>query len=96
MTRTVGSTPPFRLLCVGDAGEIAKELSGQECDVRQAADCGEALQLIAEQGADVVLLSASTLTGAAALPLQCDLQAVRTIAELLTLLSRTPSATGGT
>lgn len=96
MTRTVGSTRPFRLLCVGDAGEIGKALSGQDCNVLQAADCGEALRLIAEEGADVLLLSASTLTRSASLPLECDPEAVRAIGELLTSLSRTRTATGGT
>jgi hypothetical protein len=88
-------------LLVGGASEIAEALSGafgQHYDIIQAADCDDALRLIAEQGADVLLLSPAMFfggrpasvvpTGPATGSAEVDPEAVRIIGELLKALDK--------
>jgi hypothetical protein len=71
---------PSRFLLIGQGHEVADSLRdslGANHEVVQAADCDEALRVIAEGGADVVLLS--TAVG--------DPEAVRALGQLLTALA---------
>ncbi|HEY7580763.1 MAG TPA: hypothetical protein VH855_24495 [Acetobacteraceae bacterium] len=85
--------PSSRVLLVGGASQIAEALSGvfgQHYDIVQAADSDDALRLIAEEGADVLLLSQAMFfaerpaTGRA----EVDPEAVRIIGELLKALDK--------
>jgi hypothetical protein len=70
-----------RFLLIGQGHELADALKGRvgkNHEVVQAADFEEALRVIAEGGADVVLLS--TAVG--------DPEAVRAIGQLLTALAK--------
>ena len=80
MATSGGPGPSSRFLLIGQGHEVADALrdsldKGDE--VVQAADFDEAMRVIAEGGADVVLLS--TAVG--------DPEAVRAIGELLTALA---------
>ena len=71
---------PSRFLLIGQRHEVADSLRdslGANHEVVQAADCDEALRVIAEGGADVVLLS--TAVG--------DPEAIRALGQLLTALA---------
>ena len=79
MATSSGPGSSSRFLLIGQGDELADALRdglGENHDVVQAADCDEALRVIAEGGADVVLLC--TAVG--------DPEAVRAIGQLLTAL----------
>jgi hypothetical protein len=80
-------------LLIGGGSQIAEALNGvfgQRYDIVQAADSDDALRLIAEEGADVLLLSQAMFFGArpATGPAEVDPEAVRTIGELLKALDK--------
>ena len=80
MATSGGPGPSSRFLLIGQGHEVADALRdslGKSHEVVQAADFDEAMRVIAEGGADVVLLS--TAVG--------DPEAVRAIGELLTALA---------
>ena len=80
MAKSSGPGPSSRFLLIGQAHQLADALRdglGKDHEVVQAADFDEALRVIAEASADVVLLSASV----------GDPEAVRAIGQLLTALA---------
>jgi hypothetical protein len=95
-----GPGPRSRVLFLGESDELADDLRDAFCktyDVVQAADCQEALRLIAEGGADVLLLTPAIslrgragrcVSGSPAPWMDLGPEAVRAVGELLTALAK--------
>jgi hypothetical protein len=100
MAKSSGPGPSSRFVLIGQSNDLVNALRdtfGKSHDIVQAADHKDALRLIAEGGADVLLLSPAILgdpagrsapaeTGSSSPDL--DPEAIRAIAELLTALAR--------